>query len=230
MLTDKITIKELEDHLMHITPLFGIPLFKDILRIHVNESYVRVMMHLLKHSIQVFNRRSPLYLNRSIYVKGRYYTFKDNFQLLLDDQIDENAVELVPLTVVNYDGTLLGSYRSFTYDRPTIDFKASTSGMVNISYIANRPYRLIKCDVEDEFTDDSAIYGIELYANLESEAFVKEVQYNILKYMLELKTQVNPNELPIDTWGGLQDKFNNLNDELEQFYTSSTHFYHKLWR
>lgn len=214
---------------MHVTPLFGIPLFKDILRIHVNESYYKVMKYIIRQALNTFEKRRPLYLYGNIYMTSNEYTFTDNTELVKSGKLSEHRWTLIPEQVINLSGTMVTMYRNFTYDRPTLRLNYPATGEARVYYMARRPVLLEKNPVEDEFTPESCIYGLSLYGDYITEQFMKELMFTLINYLIELKSQVNYAEIPIDFMSGLQDKRSELNDELEQFYNNPVS-YAKLWR
>lgn len=228
-LSDKVLISELEEMLMTITPTFGLPSFKEILRIHVLESYYKVMLTLVRTSLIDFERKSPLYMNPTVLFKGSEYTFKDNFEAFRTGILDEKYVTLVPESVTNITGSLLYGARNFVYDKPVLSNAPShIDCLVSMRTLCHRPVYTAKQPNEDEFIPEAAIYGLDLYSH-DGQFYLKVLMLKIIDYIIELKGQAAYSDIPVEIYSGLSDKQSKIDAEVEAFFTNSVG-YHRLWR
>lgn len=227
----KISISELEEYLINVDPSLGIPSYKDILRIHVNESYYRVMNVLIRRALNMVENKIPFYKRSNIYARGRSsYEFIDNFQSYIEGKLDWYTMTLIPIQIINITGSLLYQARSYSYEKPFLYFfSAPVDSSIQVYYMTHRPIYLNKKSTEDEFTEDSCIYGIDLYNDYASMQFVKQLEWDIIKYILDLRKQVNFQELPVDIYAQLEERQSTLDNELNEFYLSPT-MYSNLWK
>lgn len=227
----KITIKDIEDYLIDTNISLGLPSYKDILRIHCTESYFRVMSGIIRRAKAQAEAKIPYYKRSNIYARGySSYEFIDNFQSYLDGKLDFYAMTLVPIQVVNVTGSLLYQARSYSYEKPFLHFfSAPVDSSIQVYYLAHRPIYLTKNPTEDEFTEDSCIYGYEMYDDYASVYFLKELEWMICKYIMDMRKAIGYTELPVDIYAQLEERQSTLDNELNEFYLSPT-MYSNLWK
>lgn len=223
-----IKVPQIEEYLLHITPQFGLPDFKDILRIHVSESYFKVMSTLLRQSLLTYEKKVPLFHTALISVPGETYQFVDNTEEYFLGIVGERYWTPIPEGIINLSGSLINEVRVYHYDKPYLR-NLTGKGIREVYYTTRRPVRFFKDLVKDEFDINSFIYEFDLWNDYKTEQFLKEVILTIIRYMLELKRQVNYTDLPIQIYDGLDEKYNQIDAELNEFYLSPT-IYANLWR
>lgn len=227
----KMTVHEIEDYILTSSPIFGMPSFKDILRIHVTGSYYKVFTRIIEDSLKELDRKRPLFLHSQIYIGSNgEYEFEDNLEAVTSGILDLKYLTLHPTSIINLGGSLLHAARTYTYDEGTGVLECSTlTGLVECDYLARHPFIHSKNPVEDEFTEDSVIYGLKMKSDYVSDMFINLVTYHLVCYIIELRAQVNYTELPIEIFSGLQDKKSDMDRIVEEFLLSPTQYY-ELWR
>lgn len=227
----KMTVKEIEDYIINSSPIFGMPSFKDILRIHVNGSYYKVFTRILEDSLKELDRKRPLFIHSTININSNgEYEFEDNLEAVVSGILDIKYLTLHPTSIVNLEGSLLNCARTFIYDEGTGTLRASSAtGLVECDYLARHPFFHEKHPTEDEFTDESVIYGVQMNADYVSDMFINLVIYHLVCYIIELRTQVNYTELPIEIFSGCQDKKSDMDRIVEEFLLAPVQYY-DLWR
>lgn len=225
----KMTMKEIEEFLENSNPSLALPSFKVLLRIRKDRSYFKAMSGVMQKSLMDLNRKSPLFMSSVLAIKSDgTYTFDENFEAYIKGIVDWKYVVLKPTSIVNIGGTLINMARSFSFYNGELS-NCTLTGPTLVEYLTRHPYIFKKSEVEDEFTEDSAVYGVAINSDYISDNFLNIIQYHLINYILELKTQVNYTEIPIEIYSGLLDKKSELDNILNEFFLSSTTYSH-LWR
>lgn len=225
----KLTVEEMEDYLLTSSPIFGLPNFKDILRIHVTGSYYKVMSKIIEKSVRDLDRKCPILMRSNIFMgSSGVYEFTDNLDLYLKGELPFNSLTLLPTSIINLGGSLIHAARTFRLHHNVLESRAMT-GRILCEYLARHPVRFSKHPTEDEFTEDSMVYGISYMTDYQSDMFLELLTYNLVTYIIELRSQVNYTELPIEIFSGLVEKKSELNEVVNEFFLSPT-LYGELWR
>lgn len=90
-----------------------------------------------------------------------------------------------------------------------------------MSYLANRPIVESYDEKSKDFTDDCAVYFMTKDTSSESRIFLDQVYVELCRYIINLKKNFALNNLPIDMFGGLEDDYNRVFNELNDYYRSS---------
>jgi hypothetical protein len=226
----KMTVKEIEEYILESSPIFGLPDFRDMLRIHVTESYYKVFTRIIQEALKELDRKAPLFVSSDIYIPANSNSFEfiDNFDSYLAGTLPFEYIQLRPTSIVNLSGSLLTASRTYQLNGNVLSFP-TMSGKVNVEYLTRHPYRFSKHPTEDNFTEESAIYGVGMMEDYWSDMFVNLIIFHLSKYMVELKRQANYTELPIEIFSALEDKKNEMDNVLNEFFLGPTH-YSYLWR
>lgn len=224
----KLNISEVEEWILDASPIYSLPDFRDMLRITTKGLYYNSFKSILRKSLKELDRKTPLFVSSQLYLTGDEFTFTDNLDACLKGELDFKYLQLPPTALVNISGSLLNAARTYVLDGSVLKYP-SQSGMVTVEYLTRHPYRFTKHATEDRFTDESAIYGIATERDYWSDMFINLVEFHLCNYLLELKTQTNYTELPIEVFSGLQDKKNELDNILNEYFLGPTH-YSYLWR
>lgn len=227
----RITIHELEEAIMDSSPIFNLPRFKDIIKINFKESYYSAFKQIIKNALKEFDHKRPLLVKSLINIPlNGEYEFIDNLEAVEKGILDIKYLNLLPTSILNVGGSLLYAARTYDYDDTNcILYYSTLTGLVECQYLARHPFKFDKNPVEDEFTEDSCVYGLRMQGNYQSDMFFNLVIYYLINYMLEEKTQVNYTELPVEIYSGLMEKKSEYDRIVEDFKLSPTQYY-DLWR
>lgn len=226
----KMKVQEIEDWIIDSSPIFSLPDFRDMLRITTKGLYYNSFSVVIRRALKELDRKTPLFVSSQLYLTGEEFEFHDNLDACVAGELDWKYLQLPPTALVNISGSLLNAARTYQLDPGgSVIRYPSQSGMVTVEYLARHPYRFSKHPTEDKFTEDSVIYGVAIERDYWSDMFMNLVEYHLCNYLIELKTQTNYTELPIEVFSGLQDKRSELDNILNEYFLGPTH-YSYLWR
>ena len=220
-----IKIKDLIKDMLLQSSLLAFVDFKDIMLANPNFSYYEVMSRLVRLALEAHEAVCPLYKRSRIFINGSTYTFRDNFDAFLDCKIKEDFVTLIPKTTpYNVDTSLLHTRRSWLYEKPVLK-NVYNLGVIDIDYITNYPVRMKESPETKDFTDDSAIYYMDMYgAKTEDAKFKRQFYLQVITFLKGVKNNLRYPDMPMELLQGIEEEYQYVSQELQEFYRkSATH-------
>lgn len=220
-----IKIKDLIKDMLLQSSLLAFVDFKDIMLANPNFSYYEVMSRLVRLALEAHEAVCPLYKRSRVFINGSTYTFKDNFDAFLDCKIKEDFVTLIPKTTpYNVDTSLLHTRRSWLYEKPVLK-NVYNLGVIDIDYITNYPVRMSESPETKDFTDESAIYYMDMYgAKTEDAKFKRQFYLQVITYLKGVKNNLRYPDMPMELLQGIEEEYQYVSQELQEFYRkSATH-------
>ena len=215
----KLLINDLIKRILGLNPMYSAPNFKSVLRLTDIGSFTDSFTEIVRRSLSEFELKYPLLMwDKSVYINksGDKYTFQDNFKDYINGNITEESLELIPTSILHYTDGLLKQYRDFSYVRPQVRIKKS--GLLKISYFTKYPLVINKDKHEDEFSDDSYIYGLELDAGPHITYFLYILEFNLLMALRDQKQQMSYSEQPLDFYQGLDERQSKVEEWINDWY------------
>lgn len=221
----KILIKDLIKDMLLQSSILAFVDFKDLMISNPNFSYFEVMSRLIRIALETHERVCPLYKRSRLYLAENTYTFRDTFDAFLECKIKEDFVTLIPKTTpYSLDTSLLHTRRSWLYERPILK-NVHNLGLTEIDYITSYPVRMAEHKENKDFTDNSAIYYIDMYGGKTEDAMFKRQFYlQVLTYLKGVKNNLRYPDMPLELLQGIEEEYSLLSQELQEFYRkSATH-------
>lgn len=219
---ERTSINALKDYLRGTSALLGNPDFMILLDVSANNgSGDRVFAELIRLALNEYEKLNPLYLYRilpSDQPEGVYY-MDSNFMAYLEGLIDENYVELTPLSIIGSGDSWVYQHRDFTYSPPVLVMTCQPYNN-QIYYTARRPVLLSYSLSEDKITDDSFIYFLNINSTEVDRWFLDYLEYQVLVYLRDQKANIMYPDLPIDFMSGLPERLNEVYQRLENYRIS----------
>lgn len=184
------------------------------------------------NAIQDFETYTPLYIDiKVVFSAGSNgeFTFYDNFREYLKGIITEDQICLVPAAVVNVHP--IGQLYSMTgtrvawYDqsRRTLTFNGAAgwygANKMAAYCICQRPF-IHDYDEKGNYTDESGFYFFD-EADLLYSTFLSYCTMHILHRIIKLKNNLILPALPVDMFGSVEDDYNQLKSELQDWGSSN---------
>lgn len=212
-------ISDIIETIHGLSPMYNTPDFVVLLRISSMKSFTKAFTSIFNRSIAEFELKVPFFMwDKTIAVREGTYTFTSNFDKCVSGEMSWDMLELVPTSILHYTDGLLAAYRDMSYVAPKM--RIPRSGRVRISYYSKYP-KVLKYDKHlDEFSDDSAIYGIgeELGANWTY--FIYILEYNLLLYLRDQKSMMTYQDMPLEFFNNIDTRIGEIQADLNDLYTN----------
>jgi len=218
---DRTRINDLKVYLRENSATLGSPDFMDLLEISSEgKGGDHVFVKLVKSTLDEFEKLSPTYLYSPVIAEGDgMYEFVDTFGDYLAGTITEDYIVLVPTTIINASGSWVYAYRSFTYTAPWLSYVGSPYGN-QVYYAARRPMMISYDENNQKLSDDSYIYFLNVKGHAEERRFLEFLEYTILIYLRDQKSDLMYPDTPIDFLTGLPERIQELFQKLEGYRNS----------
>lgn len=225
---DKVLIKDLMKDTFRRSTLLAIPNLKDLLALNDNFTPQEVFFGIVKDALQTFEKYEPIYMMTKIFIdpdENRVFKFESNFEAYLRGILPEESVCLIPTAIIgmsNSKYTDAGSlYRTFHYDPPLLTEFWYGNKTFFVCYLANRPIIEDYDPITKDYTDKCAIYYLTKDLGSRYKIFRDQVYVELCRYILNLKKNMDLQNLPVDLYRGLEDDMNTVQQELEKSYQYS---------
>lgn len=139
------------------------------------------------------------------------YTFKSNFNGLLEGKIQEHDLILVPISILSANGNGRAMVRSLRYIKPTV-YAVWQIDVLNA--LVELP-SVVKFNDNGTLTNDSGIYG-----DVDYEKFLVFFEYNFLKYLKSQRDNVKI-QLPIELFGNLDELIADNKEVYDTFWNTN---------
>jgi hypothetical protein len=200
--------------------LMVLPDINELLALTGKANPLELRVELLKQSIDRWFHQVPLIMLRKVNLYPGF-KFRSNFQSFCQGLItDEDLVELEPTRVISINR--LASYAptyglrfrhpEVVYEGPSLD-----NAVVNAIY---------KLPLYYDFNDLNQLVPESTLGFLEDrhvEAFIKQCLLDQIDYIIQLNRNFEYPMLPVQLFGGLDEKKMNLQQEVETYYLALTH-------
>lgn len=123
------------------------------------------------------------------------YTFRSNFEQLLEGKITEPELILVPVSILSANGNGRAMIRSLRYIKPTL---YAVWQIDRLNALVELP-SIVRFNDNETLSEDSGIYG-----DVEYEKFLVFFEYNFLRYLKSQRDNVKL-QLPIELFGNLDE-------------------------
>jgi hypothetical protein len=226
----KISLKELVKDTILQSSILAFIDFEELMVVNPKFSYFEVVGRLVRLAIEAHEKVCPLFKRSTIFIDGSSYLFKDTFGAFIDGKITENYAILVPKVSPHaLDTSLLHTRRSWNYNKPLMD-NVYNLGLVECDYITSYPLVMKEDKETKDFTEDSFIYYMPLYAGTSADSvFKRQFYYQVLVYLKGVRNNLRYPDMPIELLQGIDEDYNILQSELQEFYRKAgTHG--KLYR
>jgi len=225
----KMSVKDLIKDVQIQSATISLIDFRELIVVNPNFTYVDVMAKLIRQALEKFERTCPLFKRSRVLLNEEEFAFTDTFDAFLDGIITEEYCNIIPKTIYNVDTSLLHTRRSWRYDRPVMRGTYKL-GLQYVDYMCSYPFRYDEDKDINDFTDDSFIYYIPLYGgNSQENMFKKEVYYQILSYLKQIKNNLRYPDMPIELLQGIDEDYQMMQQELQEFYRKANS-HGKLYR
>ena len=225
---DKVLIKDLMKDTFRRSTLLAIPNLKDLLALNDNFTPQEVFFGIVKDALQTFEKYEPQYMMTKVYIdldENRMFKFESNFDAYLKGILPEDSVCLIPTAIMGISTTRYtdaGSlYRTFHYDPPMLSEFWYGSKTYFMCYLANRPIVEDYDSVTKDYTDKCAIYYMTKDLGSKYKIFRDQVYLELCRYILNLKKNMDLQNLPVDLYRGLEEDMQNVQRDVENFYMNS---------
>ena len=173
----------------------------------------------LRKALEEHEKVCPLYRRSRIFINSDSFKFVDNFQAFLDCIITEDYLTLIPkATPYSLASSMLHTRRSWIYDKPLMK-NVYNVGLVDCDYITYYP-KVLKEDKESkDFTEDSAIYFMDIDGSKSEDVIFKDqFYYQLLTYLKGIKNNLRYPDMPIELMQGIDEEYQILQSKLQEFY------------
>lgn len=225
---DKILLKDLKRDTFRRSALLCIPDINNLFSLNDDYTPQEIFFGIVKDALKVYEKWLPIYLQTKVYIEpdnmNGTFQFKDNFSGYINGSVPEDMICLIPSAITSLskggwnDSCNSIQYRYYPPRLSEFWYYPSTYFM---SYLANRPIVESYDEKSKDFTDDCAVYFMTKDTSSESRIFLDQVYVELCRYIINLKKNFALNNLPIDMFGGLEDDYNRVFNELNDYYRSS---------
>jgi len=200
----KVLVTDLKKEITVRAALQAIPDLFELLSLNDKLSGDQVFGELVLQALREFEYYEPLIMHIQTYlnVQNGVYSFTDNFNEVIQEQVDEKYLEMVPDQVI---GITQGQpwqsayIKTFTYEKPKLYNRVGflSSGLYTIKGIFNRP-AIIKYDSGEVLNPESAIYFIQSDRSPLYSMFQNQVTLTVVDHILGLKNNYSIGDNPVD--------------------------------
>lgn len=203
----------------------GLVVYDDVLNLLGTDrsKAVKLLASLIEDSVSEYCRYFPLVLDVTLTGVLRH-TFIDNFDSYLDETIGEEYIVLVPTGIVSVGTRFIASYY-WEYRKPVLVAKRGISLTGKVSYFAQYPIKYTITN-DNDFSEDSKIYGLDLLANIDFLAFIN------LKVAETIQSIINSVDInsPIKILPNLGDKISEFRDKINNEILDRQSHILQMWR
>lgn len=225
---DKVLVSDLMKETFRRSALISIPHITDLLDLNDDITKYEIFYTIVKNALQTYERYYPLYTTLKIYLEfdgSKRFKFIDNFEGYLNGKVSEEHINLIPSAVIgianNPNMANISVLRTWRYNPPYLYDFWYTGGIYWVSIITNRPIFEEYDQVTKKFTDRCAVYYLTKDVGSQYKIFMDQVYVETCRYIINLKKNMNIQNLPIELFQGLEDDYQKVSGELENHYQNS---------
>ena len=233
---DKTKIIDLKRKIFLRSALIPIDGLQEVFELNENFSGDELLGELFKKSLRAWEYHHPLIWESKVYkdqlcscevIGEGYCKIQSNFDLYLKCLISEDQIILVPN--VTQKVRSIGSYpypgSYFTniidYQRPYINLGDLVDDQFYMRGICSRPI-IINFNPDKTFSNDSAIYWMNIEEGVLGQKFIDQCLVDILEYVKNLKGNLMLPNMSVDIFNSCENYWMNLKQELDQYYLQSS--------
>lgn len=232
---NKVTLMELFKDTFRRSALISIPDVSDLLE--VKESMFtkwEIFYSIVRDALKNFEYHYPLSLVQKIFIsvdtKSRKAQINSNFDAFLKGIITEDQVVIMPASInsmsISYYTASTIPLREFRYNPPEITDCWYASGSYYMNCICKRPFPEQYDEVSGLPTDNCAVWYLNKDQDTQYSIFRDEVYLQTCRYYLNLKKNMNLQNLPIELFQGIEEDKNEIQSKLDNIYQqAATHAY-----
>lgn len=243
---DRVRIVDLKKKMFLRSALIPLDGLSELLDLNDMFSGDEILEELIKKSLRAFEYHYPLVTEFRVSKNqlcgckrsDGWCEIKSNFEsLYLKCAISEDQIVLVPnatpkirLATGTGSGYYTGSYpypgaysttAPIAYERPFIYMgDMSTYDQFYMHGIYSRP-AIFTYNPDKSFSDDGAIYWMNVEEGVLGQKFVDQCMVDLLDYIRGLKSNLQLPNLPVDFFGAVDVNYQQLKQDLDQFYLQS---------
>lgn len=238
---DKTKLSRLKEVIFLRSSLIPIDSLEEVFALNDHYSPDQILGELIRASVRQWEYHFPLIWEDKISdiaqlqcccpgegMPDGYYKICSNFDLYLKCIISEDQIILVPNTTPKI--RVIGSYpypgawnsaAVLDYQKPYIYLGQYIGTGFYLRGLCSRP--LIQNFTPDgKFTEDSALYWMDIEQGVQGEWFVTQCLVNILEYVRNLKGNLTMPNFSVDIFGAVDIAYQQKKQELDQFYLQSS--------
>ena len=240
---DKTNILDLKKKLFLRSALIPIDGLNELLELNDMFSGDEILEELFKKSLRAFEFHYPLITEFRVSKdqlcgckrSDGWCEIKNNFKLYLDCKISEDQIILIPnvtpkIRIASSGGSYYGSYPypgSYSTSAP-ISYKRPFIFMGNkmiydqfyMHGLYSRP-AIFEYNPDKTFTENSAIYWMNIEEGVLGQKFIDQCMVDLLDYIRGLNSNLQLPNLPVQMFQACDTYYQQLKQELDQFYLQS---------
>lgn len=228
---NKVTLKELYKDVFRRSTLVSIPNLSELLEVYNSEfTKWEIFYGIVRDAMKVFEYYYPLGLIQKIWIEvdsnSRMSKITDNFIGYLNGAVPEDSIVLLPSSI---NGISTSQYtmstiplRMYRYSPPYLmDFWYS-SNIYFCNCICKRPLFEEYNEVTKEPTDRCAVYYMTQDVDSVYSIFRDQLYCEVCRYIMNIKKNMNLQNMPIELFTGLEEDFNRVDQQLQTIYQQAS--------
>ena len=227
---DKLTLTEIYKDTFKRSTLIAVPSIDELLAVEYSEfTKQEIFYSIVESAVLNYSKYYPLVVQQKMFINvdsgTRVGEVNDTFDNYISGIADESSVCIRPMSVqgLQYNGYVGSGYplRNFRYENGKFwDFWYST-GMYYGNCICQYPMFEDYDPVTKAYTDKCAVYYIKKNLDSKYTIFRDEVYVQLCRYIMNIKKNMQLQNMPIELFNGLEEDYNNVKSDLQDTYKSA---------
>lgn len=225
---NSVKLSDLKRMIFRRAAILPIPGLGELLSLNDDISADEILYELIRVGLRRFEFCNPLVTTSKVYIdktKENRFEFINNFDAYLEGRVPEDLIEMIPQSIIGIGLTpnMISQelHRRIVYDRPVLSNFLFSTGVYYVRAIYDRPIIEDYDEETKKFSDKARIYYIIPNVGSDYMKFEDFIYVEVLRYIHNLKTNMEVPGLPIQIFNAVDSTFNKLESELEQYSTSS---------
>jgi hypothetical protein len=227
---NRVTLKQLYKDIFRRSALLAIPNCSELLDVPNNEfTKWEIFYSIVRDALKTYEYYYPLCLIQKAYIEvdsqSRKAFLIDNFKAYLKSIVDESQILVIPSAIVgistSYYTASTYPMREFRYNPPEITDCWYSSNTYYMNTICKRPFIEEYEEVSGDPTDNCAVFYMSRDTDSMYTIFANEVYLQMCRYLLNIKKNMNLQNMPIDLFNGLEEDFQRMQSDQQNIYSQA---------